>query len=259
MSATDTFKRLLVALLLIAVLCGIGYGIYCAVISSKKSSSAPVAANATPAATAPLPDTYATHVTAFDDDGGGNVRFLERQNVDCFVDSQVNGGLNSFVLVQQAPDSGKVQYNHKCSSSTDSVTKDKCRSVSTAKDQDGAGSPEYLDRQVVACNTGEEISQFKLTQPNGPDKGTVRYDYTCCPTRKNICRDVTTAKTPFGWGALGIVPKGAVAYGPAKANVRFLEQHNVKCNDGEVLRSFQLTQPGGPSSNTLAYKYTCCS
>lgn len=260
-------RIILTILVVVSVLVALAWGLVQLTTPSSKTSKAPAAANATPESTAPLPDasttgstdTYTNHVTAFDDDGGGNVRFFDRQNVDCFVDGQVNGGLNSFVLTQQAPDSGKVQYTYKCSSTSDSMTKDKCRNVSTAKDDDGAGSPEYLDRQVVACNNGEEISQFKLSQPDGPDKGKIRYDYTCCPTSKTTCRDVTTTTTPFGWGPLGMVPQGGKGNGVAKASARFLDKQNVQCNNGEVLRSFKLVQPNGPSSNTVAYKYTCCS
>jgi hypothetical protein len=233
-------------------------GIYYA-IKSKKKASTPVAANALPASTVPLSDTYANHTTPFNEDGGGNVRFLDRQNVDCFVDDRVNGGLNSFVFSQEAPDLGKVRYTYTCGSSADSVTKDKCRTVSTNKDDDGDGSPKYLDRHVVACNDGEEISQFKMVQPDGINAGKIRYDYTCYPTAKKSCREATTATTPFGWGPSGVAPPGASTYGNAKANVQFLDKHAVKCEKGEVLKSFGAIQPGGPGSNTLAYKYTCCS
>jgi hypothetical protein len=253
-------KRLAILLVVLVVLACVATGIYYA-IESTKTASTPVAANALPASTVPVPlsDTYIHHTTPFDEDGGGNLRFLDRQNVDCFVDDQVNGGLNSFVFSQQAPDSGKVHYSYMCASSADSVTKDKCRTVSTTKDDDGGGNPEFLDRQIVACNDGEEISQFKMVQPDGINVSKIHYDYTCCPTAKKSCREVTTATTPFGWGPSGVAPLGAAAYGKAKANVRFLDKHNVQCQNGEVLKSFGALQPGGPDSNTLAYKYTCCS
>ncbi|GAQ87947.1 hypothetical protein KFL_003890180 [Klebsormidium nitens] len=259
-TAMPFWKRLLVCLMVLVVIVGAATGIYYG-IKSQTTSSTPVAANALPASTVPIPasDIYVDHTTPFDDDGGGNLRFLDRQNVNCFVDDQVNGGLNSFVFSQQAADSGKVHYSYTCASSADSVAKDKCRTVSTTKDDDGGGNPEYLDRQVVACNDGEEISQFKMVQPDGINAGKIRYDYTCCPTAKKSCREVTTATTPFGWGPSGVAPPGAAAYGKAKANVRFLDKHTVQCQKGEVLKSFGAIQPGGPDSNTLAYKYTCCS
>lgn len=250
-------------IIVLTVLLFIAYVVTLAIKQHSTATVAPVASNATPGTTAATPGViapaYADHVTPFDDDGGGNVRYLDRQNVDCFVDGQVNGGLNSFVLTQQAMDSGKVNYSYKCMSTTDSVTKDKCRAVSTTKDDDGAGSPEYLDRHIVACNDGEELSQFKLNQIDGPNKGKIQYDYTCCPSKKSTCRDVTTTTTPFGWGASGTVPRGAITFGTPNANSRFLDHQNVQCGPNETLRKFQLIQPSGPDSNTLAYKYTCCS
>jgi hypothetical protein len=259
-SAMPFLKLLAIFLVVLVVLMCAATGIYYA-IKGTKTTATPVAANALPGSTVPVPlsDTYVDHTTPFDEDGGGNVLFLDRQDVCCFVDDQINGGLNSFVFSQQAPDSGKVHYSYTCTSSADSVTKDKCTTVSTTKDDDGGGNPEFLDRQIVACNEGEEISQFKMVQPDGINAGKIRYDYTCCPTAKKSCQEVTTATTPFGWGPSGVAPPGAAAYGTAKANVRFLDKHNVQCQKGEVLKSFGAIQPGGPDSNTLAYKYTCCS
>ena len=194
--------------------------------------------------------------TPYDDDGKGDVRYLDRQDVTCFANN-ASGALQGFKLSQKVVDAGQIQYSYVCDGSK--IDKSSCRTDHTAADLDGNGNPQFLDRHKVACNFGEALSQFKLKQPSGADKGLISYEYTCCPTKKSNCTTRTTTKTDSGWGKTGVVPANALAYGSSKSNTRFLDKHHVSCGDGEVLSSFQVQQPDGVDSNTLQYTYTCCS
>jgi hypothetical protein len=254
-------NRIAIALVLITILILV---VVLAVTLQSSGSSRTPAPDATTTPTPPPPPadayTVGNYSTPYTDDGGGNTRFLDRQDVSCFANGGSGGGIQGFQLHQQAANSGKMQYNYSCVAGSAPASQASCRTASSTADDDGGGNLQYLDRQVVACNDGEELSEFHLTQPKGADKGSIQYNYTCCPSKKSVCREVTTKTDVSGYGT-GPIPAGALGanFGKSKSNLRFLDRHNVVCNANESLKGFHFVQPGGPDSNTAAYTYTCCS
>lgn len=106
--------------------------------------------------------------TGFNDEGNGNVVYLDRHNIDC--------GSNSVLSQFKLNRSGQNQYryDYSCLSSNKPL---QCRSVTTQGNDDGGGNAVYLDRHDINCNDDETLSQFKLTRPTG---NTIQYQYKCC-------------------------------------------------------------------------------
>jgi hypothetical protein len=52
-----------------------------------------------------------------------------------------------------------------------------CRYLSTPWNDEGGGNAVFLDRHDVSCNQNEMLNRFHLQRSN---RGTYRYDYTCC-------------------------------------------------------------------------------
>lgn len=106
--------------------------------------------------------------TDYNDDGKGNLVYLDRHNIDCGKDL----ALAQFKLSRNP--NNQYRYDYKCEKSLSPL---QCRKVSTDVNQDGKGNATFLDRHNITCNEDEVISQFKLTRP---DKNLIKYDYTCC-------------------------------------------------------------------------------
>lgn len=165
------------------------------------------------------------------DDGGGNLIFLDRHSVDC-GDKSI---MNQFHLNREKDANGsynKIQYNYTCHTGRDG----KLTQKNSGDNEDGGGNIIYLDRHSVNCED-QFINQFRLTRPSG---NTIRYDYKCSdtPIDEGTCRTDRIAPQEDGGG-----------------NLIYLDRQNVSCKDGEALTKFRLTRPSG---NTVAYEYTCC-
>jgi hypothetical protein len=115
----------------------------------------------------PLGSLYINN-TGFNDEGKGNVVYLDRHNVDCGKDSI----LSQFNLLRNGEE--KYRYNYKCKSSNKPL---QCRDVTTTINDDGNGNAVFLDRHDVVCADDEVLNQFKLVRPT--DK-TIQYQYKCC-------------------------------------------------------------------------------
>ena len=110
--------------------------------------------------------------------------------------------------------------------------------VPTASNLDiaGGGHSIFLDRQNINCGDGKVLTQVKYEKPGEEDK--VMYKYQCAPVDGLTCRK---ASTPTNSGGDG--------------NVRFLDRHDLKCNDDEALSQFLYRRD---SPDTFHYDYTCC-
>lgn len=106
--------------------------------------------------------------TNFNEEGGGNMVYLDRHNVQC----PAGTALSRFRL--QRNGQGKYRYNYRCSQVP---SMGQCTNKSTTQDLDGGGNMVYLDRQNVGCGEKEVMTRFRLVRPT---MSTVRYDYTCC-------------------------------------------------------------------------------
>lgn len=106
--------------------------------------------------------------TGFNDEGNGNLIYLDRHNVDCGIDS----ALTQFQLTRDGQ--GKYRYNYKCTSSKKPL---KCRDVTTPGNEDGGGNAVYLDRHDLACGDDEVMNRFRLVRPTD---NTIQYQFKCC-------------------------------------------------------------------------------
>jgi hypothetical protein len=161
--------------------------------------------------------------TPSNDWGEGNMAYLDRHNVDCGDD-----GLVQFRLGRPASD--KIQYSYKCLEGINSAGTNK----NTGDNDWGEGHTVYLDRHNVDCDS-KPIAQFRLVRP-ADDK--IRYDYRCSnKPSTGPCRDANT-----GWNE------------ESDQNT-YLDRHDVKCNDDEVITQFKLNRDG---QGNFRYDYKCC-
>ena len=128
----------------------------------------------------------------------------------------------------------QIKYNVTCSSGGAPIS---TTSKSTPLNSDGNGNVIFLDRHNVDCGQNAFLSQFALDR--GGTGNQIRYSYKCANTDKNLtCRNVSTPANSDGFG-----------------NIIYLDRHDVKCNNDEVLSGFHLTRP---STNQIQYNYKCC-
>jgi hypothetical protein len=170
--------------------------------------------------------------TDFNADGGGNTIFLDRHDINC--DGQP---INQFKLSRNPANWNQLRYDYQCSSGGN-LGQDV--SKNTDFNNDGAGNTIFLDRHDIKCGSNEVLSQFKLNR-NPANGGQYRYDYKCKTNNDQqplSCRAVTTSANDFG-----------------KGSTIFLDRHDIKCNDDEVLNQFKLTRP---TDGTINFNYTCC-
>jgi hypothetical protein len=94
------------------------------------------------------------HNTNADQDGGGNVVYLDRQHVNCGDDA-----LTRFQLTR--PSANTISYRVHCMEGINSGSTDW---KYTNASEDGSGNMVYLDRQHVNCGN-TPISEFWLRRP----------------------------------------------------------------------------------------------
>lgn len=165
--------------------------------------------------------------TNADEDGGGNVVYLDRQHVNCGDDA-----LTRFHLTR--PSASTVSYRVHCMEGVDSGKSDWHY---TNADEDGGGNAVYLDRQHVNCGD-TPITDFWLRRPTN---NTINYAFKCSNLPHNgQCRELVTQYDDDGGG-----------------NMVFLDRQNVECGEGEAMTSFRLGR--NPTGNQIYYKYTCCT
>jgi hypothetical protein len=163
--------------------------------------------------------------TNFEDEGGGNTIYLDRQQIDC-----KDNAIKRFHLARDG--TGKMKYEITCSSGDLGLSTNK----DTGANDWGGGNSIYLDRHNMDCGSDSVLSQFRLVRPK---ENEIRYDYTCKKSNKPLtCRDVTTPANDWGGG-----------------NSIYLDRHDVSCNENEVISKVQLTRPTG---GEISYQYKCC-
>jgi hypothetical protein len=171
-----------------------------------------------------------------DEDGGGSVLYLDRQNVDCEDDA-----LNGFQLERKADESGnldRLSYSVSCLDGVNSGTTDMKDTSTGIADR----KTWFLDRHEVDCERAP-ISKFKL---NRPSQSLMNYEYKCSTLEHTgECRNLQTEFSNDGGGS-----------------AHNLDRHDLKCNKGEAMTSFKLIRNPLERRHTegdrIAYKYTCC-
>lgn len=163
--------------------------------------------------------------TTWNDDGGGNSRYLDRHLLSC----EEGKGINYFHLERK---DGKYRYKYRCC-----TTQLQCKNVrkTTPLNDDGNGNAIFLDRHNVDCNE-QYINNFKLQR----DGSKVKYTYTCCkmPDKKTCVTEQTPMNDDGGGNAI------------------FLDRHEVKCKDNFALSQFKLSRSRG--GKKYRYQFTCC-
>jgi hypothetical protein len=156
--------------------------------------------------------------------GNGNSIYIDRHPISC-----ANNGLNQFNLTRPKPD--QIQYKYTC---LEGINAPANINKKTAANDWGGGNTIYLDRHNVDCGQNP-ISSFKLTRPS--DK-TIQYQYTCNSKKaKGDCRQANT-----GWNE------------ESNQSI-YLDRHNVKCGNNEVITQFNLVRNG---KKKFRYDYKCC-
>ena len=182
--------------------------------------------------------------TDFNDDGGGNFIYFDRHQISCVDDKTktMNGGLNRIHL-NRNPDGNKIQFEYNCSDISSVFQfndKDLKTNLSFLRGTDpndsGGGNTIYLDRHDISCKDNEILTGLQLLKN---DEGKIGYLYACVPSNKPLqSRELSTGMNDYGGG-----------------NSIYLDRHDIKCNDDEVLNELKLRRSDDGSQ--LEYKYKC--
>ncbi|MEM5549350.1 hypothetical protein WNY63_01200 [Pseudoalteromonas neustonica] len=128
--------------------------------------------------------------TPANDDGGGNVIFLDRHTVNC------EGKALQYLHLQRATAS-TVQYHYQCSDKTLSDVSD----YFTPANEDGGGNAVYLDRHHVNCPENEVLSYLRLERPTAT---TMRYHYKCGTYNEATTYGFTDSFAASNWSITGV-------------------------------------------------------
>nr|BAM77434.1 nacre protein [Pinctada fucata] len=164
--------------------------------------------------------------TPYNDDGNGDMVFLDRHKLRCF-----SKGLVRFQLDLKI---SQIKYEYFCCKLPKKTTK---FSFKTGFTDDGDGHVAFLDRQKVDCGMRGVITGFNLQRNEQGNR--VRYNV--------ICRKfVTYLKCYIDATTWQIEENG---------QVHVLAKHNVKCSSGYSISSFLLQRNAW---HQLRYEYRCC-
>ncbi|MBQ4861561.1 hypothetical protein J8L98_07645 [Pseudoalteromonas sp. MMG013] len=160
--------------------------------------------------------------TPANDDGQGNLIYLDRHALDC-----ANNVISSLRLFR--PSTTQIAYAYTCTETGDIAG----ASTYTPENSDGAGNIIYLDRHTVNCEN-KGLQYLHLERPTG---NTVQYHYKCGSKSLTDVQDYFTPENADGGG-----------------NTIYLDRHNVSCPNNKVLSYLKLERPTG---NTIRYHYKC--
>jgi len=155
-------------------------------------------------------------VTGRQDWGGGNIYYLDRQNVECPANSAIDG----FHLIR--PSGNTLAYQFSC--------RTKCSGMKSGQTYTGRTNPNatsgnknqsanYLDRHHVSCRNGFALKQFKL----GRQGNNIFYSYTCTAA---LCK--VRQRTYTAWQSGG------------RNEVIYLDRQNIRMQSHTVITGFKL-------------------
>ena len=163
--------------------------------------------------------------TVWNDEGGGNVIFLDRHDVSC-----PSGPLNKLKLSRRGDNN--FRYDYGCASS--GITGNAINKNTNWNNEVNTMS---LKDHDIDCGESGVISQLRLSRDG---KGKFRYDYKCLPSNSKLT--LRTDNTPFNSDGGG--------------NSIFLDRHNIQCKPNEALNRLNLVTG---KNGDYKYDYTCAS
>lgn len=114
-----------------------------------------------------------TRHTAYNNEGSGNMVYLDRHRVSC----PYNGFLKHFHL-NRNHNLDRYRYTYSCCIPQSSQrSKMSCYTSKTRENNDGGGDMVYLDRHTPRCHFGFFLNRFELVRPSSR---TIQYKYRCC-------------------------------------------------------------------------------
>lgn len=115
-------------------------------------------------------------MTTANDDGGGNMVYLDRHGVDCY-----NKPLQYVHLTR--PSGNQISYHYKCGANDLSNISDHY----TPSNDDGGGNAVFLDRHNMSCPAGKVMSFFRLFRPSD---NTISYHYKCGIPHTDVWQEI---------------------------------------------------------------------
>ena len=174
---------------------------------------------------------------SWEDDGGGNLVYLDRLNLKCGHWGKV---LKMFHLERNG---GRIRYKYKCCN----LNKRICINVRKYNrfTLDGGGNSVYLDRQAVSCGNHAFLNGFWLRRNHALNR--IRYEYLCCNLREERHRRRTHCEEK----------RTGYTYHDDKGSSVYLDRQKVECQGRSFLSSFALERDHS-SGKHWRYRYTCC-
>lgn len=168
-------------------------------------------------------------------DIAGSTIALTKHNIDCG-----NNVINQMKLTRKDNKfPGEIHYDYTCSTSNNDIGNNINKNTDFKWEGD-MKSPFYsetsrLTEHNIDCGNKGVLTSMQLESKDGK----MRYNYNCKYANKELkCRDVSTPINAYGNG-----------------NVIFLDRHDVRCNNNEVLSQVKLIN----DPNGIGYTYRCCS
>lgn len=148
--------------------------------------------------------------------GGGNLYFLDRQNVSCPAKTAIDG----FRLIR--PSGNTLAYSYSCRMKCSGLKTGQTYNASTQLndvDRNINHSANFLDRHYVTCRDGYALQSFQLRTVGGK----IKYDYTCTAA---LCK---ARKTMFtNWESGG------------RNEVIYLDRQTIRMQNHNVITGFKL-------------------
>ncbi|KAK3084367.1 hypothetical protein FSP39_012308 [Pinctada imbricata] len=166
--------------------------------------------------------------TPYNDDGNGDMVFLDRHRLRCF-----SKGMARFQLDLKI---GEIKYEYFCCKLPKKTTQFSFKTFFT---DDGNGHVAYLDRQTVNCGNKAVITGFNLQRNVQGNR--VRYNV--------ICREFVNVSY------LKCYSSATSWQAEQNGHVHALTKHNVKCSSGYFINKFSLQRN---ALYQLRYQYRCC-
>ena len=171
--------------------------------------------------------------------GGGNSDFWDKHHVDCGA----NNVMTQWQLKRNNDNNDEIGFQYRC---CDAAPDTECAPEAfTPDNNDGGNEVTHFDRHTIGekCKNGQALKSWRLQPRGGKD---VRFSYQCCGLNKLSsyqlanphCSDHETGESDSGGG-----------------NSYFMDRHNIKCEDGRMLKKWHLKNNG----KKMKIEYTCCS